>query len=74
MRYITNALGIAHIQTSYYNPRANKIERWHRFIDDVISKTADDNNWDVYLNQCLAATRFAPSEGTKYSPYFLLYG
>ena len=44
MRYITNALGIAHIQTSYYNPRANKIERWHRFIDDVISKTADDNN------------------------------
>ena len=74
MKYITNALGIAHIQTSYYNPRANKIERWHRFIDDVISKTADDNNWDIYHNQCLAATRFAPSAGTKYSPYFLLYG
>lgn len=29
IRYITNALGIAHIQTSFYNPRANKIERWH---------------------------------------------
>lgn len=74
IRYITNALGIAHIQTSFYNPRANKIERWHRFIDDIICKTADDENWDVYLNQCLAACRFAPSEGTKYSPYFLLYG
>lgn len=74
LQHITKTLGIAHIRTSYYNPRANKIERWHRFIDDVISKTADDNNWDVYLNQCLAATRFAPSEGTKYSPYFLLYG
>lgn len=74
MTKVTNTLGIAHIRTSYYNPRANKIEHWHRFIDDVISKTADDCNWDIYLNQCLAATRFAPSEGTQYSPYFLLYG
>ena len=75
MRYITNALlGIAHIQTIYYNLRANKIERWHWFIDDVICKTADDKKWDVFLHQCLAATRVVSSEGTNYSPHFLLYG
>ena len=40
---------------------------------DIICKTADDNNMDVYLNQYFVATSFALSECTKYSPYFLLH-
>ena len=33
----------------------------------------DQQTWDMFLNQALAAVRFNVSESSKFSPYFLLY-
>ena len=40
----------------------------------MAKKVADDQQtWDLFLNQALAAIRFNISESSKFSPFFLLY-
>ena len=40
----------------------------------MAKKVADDQQtWDQFLNQALAAIRFNISESSKFSPFFLLY-
>ena len=67
---------IDHVLTSVYHPQSNaKVERFHRTLHDVLAKkVADDQQtWDLFLNQALAAIRFNISESSKFSPFFLLY-
>ena len=62
--------------TSVYHPQSNaKVERLHRTLHDILSKNVADNQqtWDLYLNQALAAIRFNVSESSKFSPFYLLY-
>ena len=69
-------LKIDHVLTSVYHPQNNaKVERFHRTLHDVLAKkVADDQQtWDLFLNQALAAIRFNISESSKFSPFFLLY-
>ena len=69
-------LKIDHVLTSVYHPQSNaKVERFHRTLHDVLAKrVADDQQtWDLFLNQALAAIRFNISESSKFSPFFLLY-
>lgn len=73
VRQTLEALNIHHVTTSYYSPQGNgKVERLHRTMHDIISKTIkeDVTSWDLYLNQMLAAIRFHVNESTKYSPFF----
>jgi len=70
------SLGIHHVKTSYYNPQGNgKVERFHKTMNDVISKKIreDVSTWDLYINQMLAAIRFHVNDSTQFSPFFLLY-
>ena len=65
-----------HVQTSVYHPQSNaKVERFHRTLHDVLSKKLSENQqtWDLFLNQALAAIRFNISVSSKFSPFFLLY-
>ena len=68
-------LKIDHVLTSVYYPQSNaKVEKFHRTLHDVLAKKADDQQtWDLFLNQTLAAIRFNISESSKFSPFFLLY-
>ena len=69
-------LKIDHVLTSVYHPQSNaKVERSHRTLHDVLAKKVADNQqtWDLFLNQALAAIRFNVSESSKFSPFFLLY-
>ena len=62
--------------TSVYHSQSNaKVERFHRTLHDVLAKkVADDQQtWDLFLNQALAAIRFNISESSKFSPFFFLY-
>ena len=69
-------LKIDHVLTSVYHPQSNaKVERFHRTLHDILAKRIADNQqtWDLFLNQALAAIRFNVSESSKFSPFFLLY-
>ena len=69
-------LKIDHVLTSVYHPQSNaKVERFHRTLHDILAKSKADNQqtWDWFLNQALAAIRFNVSESSKFSPFFLLY-
>ena len=69
MRETMASLNIKHITTSLYHPQSNtKVERFHRFLGDILSKLteSDRHNWDLYLTQALAAVRF--------SKFYMLFG
>ena len=62
-----------HVKTSVYHPQSNAmVERFHRTLHDILAKTTQENqnSWDIFLNQTLAAIRFNISESSKYSPFF----
>ena len=52
-----------------------KVVRFYRTVHDILSKKTGHNEqlWDIYINQILAAVRFHVSETTKFSPYYFLY-
>ena len=63
--------------TSPYHPQSNaKVERFHKTLADILSKLVRDNeeNWDLFLTQALAAVRFCENETSKFSPYYMIFG
>ena len=77
MRETIHSLNIQHITTSPYHPQSKaKVERFHRFLRDVLSKLTTGNSRDLDLqqNQALATVRFSINETTQFSPYFMLFG
>ena len=76
MKKTLEELNEHHVTTWFYHPQSNgKVERFHRTMHDILAKKIGHNeqSWDVYINQMLAAVRFHVSETTKFSPYYLLY-
>ena len=74
---VMDELNIKHITTSFYNPAANgAVEARNKPLTNIIAKKVQENpqTWDLYLNQALAAIRFAVNESTKFSPYYLNFG
>lgn len=63
--------------TANYNPRANPTERHNRVIKTMLRTYVSQDNhrtWDEHLKQIGCAIRTSPSETTKHSPYFILFG
>lgn len=76
MAEVMERLNIDHVRTSVCHPQSNsKVERFHRTLHDILAKKVIENQqtWDLYLNQALAAIRFNVSESSKFSPFYLLY-
>ena len=71
------SLNIKHITTSSNRPQSSsKVEHFHRFLGDILSKLTEEDgqNWDLYLSRALASVRFFMCETTKFSPYYVLFG
>lgn len=63
--------------TASYNPRANPVERQNRVVKTMLRtyvKQENHRTWDEHLQEIGCAIRTSPSETTKYSPYFVLFG
>lgn len=76
MRRTLAALNIDHRRTNVERPQSNGlVERVHRTLHDILAKRVAQtpNQWDVYLNQALAAIRFNVNSSTKRSPFYLMY-
>ena len=74
-----DAYKIKHHRVLPFSPESNEVERTHRelkqTLKSIIFQThANPNNWPNLLPDALAAIRQSPILGTKYSPFFLMYG
>lgn len=70
-------LGVKHITTSAYNPRANMVESMHRSLGDFLSifTCGDlDRDWDELLPYALLALRASKHASTGFSPAMLMTG
>ena len=68
---------ICHLRTTPFHPQSNgKTERFHRYMNDVLSKYAGlvQTSWITYIPALLMAYRTSVNDSTKFTPFFLLYG
>jgi hypothetical protein len=77
--HLTKLMGVNHIKSSPYRPQTNgKIERWHRFMVDSLSKLLltdpDQTSWTKYLPCLLMAYRTSINDTTGFTPFFLMFG
>ncbi len=72
---LTNLLGIQHIKTAAYNPRANGfVERFHRQLKDSLRAASTDTNWYYDLPLVLLSIRSLTKVDIGLSPAELVYG
>ena len=63
-------MNVDHVTTSFYHPQFNaKVERFHRTLDDTMSKKIEDDltTWDMHLIQTLSAVRVSVSSSSSSS-------
>ena len=74
---LTEKMRVTHLKSSPYHPQTNgKIERFHRFMNDLLSKYTYKTplEWDSYLPAMLMTYRTAVQESTQHTPFLMLYG
>lgn len=72
---LTKLLGIQHIKTAAYNPRANGlVERFHRQLKDSLRAASTDTNWYYDLPLVLLSLRSLTKVDIGLSPAELVYG
>lgn len=77
MREVYGMLGVKKLQTTAYHPQCNgAVERLNHTISTMISHYVahDQRDWDSWLPYAMFAYNTAVHEGTKETPFYLLYG
>ena len=77
MKETLKELNIKPVKTTPYRPQSNaKNERYHGRINRILAKLVGDNpkTWDLHIQSALASVRFSVHRGTRFSPFYLLYG
>lgn len=67
---------ICHTTTGGYQPQANPVERFHRFLNNsmtMLSKKFGED-WPDYLQASVFSYNVSTNDSTGYSPYELVYG
>ena len=75
--YLLEKMKVCHLKTSPYHPQTNgKTERFHRFMNDVLSKYVQQEHclWDRYLPGMLMAYRTSVNDTTRHTPFFICHG
>ena len=76
VKWICRLFGVKQVFTSLYHPQPNQAERVIKTVKSMIAKTirSDHRSWDVDLPFVAMGIRTALSEGTRYTPAFLMFG
>lgn len=77
MKEVYESLGISKLQTTAYHPECNgAVERLNQTVIKMLGHFVahDQRDWDLWLPFALFAYNSAAHEGTKESPFYLLYG
>lgn len=63
------------IKTTAYRPQANgSVERSHQVLWEYLKQFSNKENWDEYLKLATFSTNTSVHEGTRYTPYELVFG
>ena len=76
-RQVLEQLGIKQLRSSAYHPESQgALERYHQTLKTMLRAYCVENpeDWHKNIPLILFATRDAPSESTRYSPFELVYG
>jgi transposase InsO family protein len=72
---LCNKYNINKVRTTPYNPQSNeKIERFHRTLQETLRSKGFDHNWLDKLTETLFALRLSPNSKNKKSPLENLFG
>lgn len=76
MRNLTRRFNIQHFRTTAYHPQSNgSIERSHHVLMEYLKVHVDkEENWDQFIELAIFSYNTSVHEGTKYSPYELVFG
>jgi hypothetical protein len=78
LKHIYEQLGIKQVLTSHDNPKANQVERFHRYLSTAIAVFIRDKCrevlWPQYLDTAVYIYRCSVNNSTGYSPFYALYG
>lgn len=75
MKSLFETLEIESIRTTPYHPQSNRmLERFHRTLKSILSKTEALEQWATALPITLFAARDTPHTATGFTPFQLLFG
>ena len=75
MRNIARKFRIAHFSTTAYRPQSNgSVERSHQVLWEYLKQFINNNDWDEHLRLAMFSYNTSMHEGTKYTPYELVFG
>lgn len=75
MKNIARKFRILHFRTTAYRPQANgSVERSHQVLWEYLKQFVANNDWDEYLKLATFSYNTSVHEGTKYTPYELVFG
>jgi transposase InsO family protein len=76
IRALTKRFNIQHFKTTAYHPQSNgSIERSHHVLVEYLKTQIDkEDNWDEYIKLAMFSYNTSVHEGTKFSPYELIFG
>jgi len=76
MRPLTKRFHIQHFKTSAYHPQSNgSLERSHHVLTEYLKTKVDkEANCAEYINLAMFSYNTSVPEGTRYSPYELVFG
>lgn len=77
MKEIARIFKIKQVKTSVYHPQSNgALERSHHVLAEYLKPyiNQNQNNWDSFLDAAMFSYNTSYHEGTKISPYELIFG
>lgn len=75
LKNIARKFRIRQCKTTAYRPQANgSVERSHQVLCEYLKQFAEKDNWDEYLKFAMFSSNTSVHEGTRYTPYELVFG
>lgn len=75
MRIVARKFKITQFKTTAYRPQSNgSVERSHHVLWEYLKQFTSKNDWDEYLKLAAFSYNTSVHEGTKFTPYELVFG
>lgn len=75
LKNVARRFKVRQVKTTAYRPQSNgSVERSHQVLWEYLKQFARKDNWDEYLRLATFSCNTSVHEGTKYTPYELVFG